>query len=60
MRRYDFFSAQAKADRLGAIDIFCGHLAVIGGFSIMSEYKNKIKLFEEKQIRAIWDEEAEK
>jgi len=26
----------------------------------MSEQKNKIKLFEEKQIRAIWDDEAEK
>lgn len=26
----------------------------------MSEQKNKIKLFEEKQVRAVWDEEAEK
>ena len=26
----------------------------------MSESKNKIKLFEEKQVRAVWDEEAEK
>jgi prophage antirepressor-like protein len=26
----------------------------------MSESKNKIRLFEQKQVRAIWDEEAEK
>jgi len=26
----------------------------------MDESKNKIKLFEEKQVRAIWDEIAEK
>ena len=26
----------------------------------MGEAKNKIKLFEEKQVRAVWDEEAEK
>jgi len=26
----------------------------------MSEHKNKIKIFEEKQVRAVWDEEAEK
>jgi len=26
----------------------------------MSEPKNKMKLFEEKQVRAVWDEEAEK
>ena len=26
----------------------------------MSEPENKIKLFEEKQVRAVWDEEAEK
>ena len=26
----------------------------------MSESKNKIKLFEEKQVRAVWDEENEK
>jgi hypothetical protein len=26
----------------------------------MSDEKNKIKLFEEKQVRAVWDEEAEK
>ena len=26
----------------------------------MSDEKNKIKLFEEKQVRAIWDEDAEK
>ena len=26
----------------------------------MSDDKNKIKLFEEKQVRAVWDEEAEK
>jgi len=26
----------------------------------MSEQKNKIKLFEQKQVRSIWDEEAEK
>jgi prophage antirepressor-like protein len=26
----------------------------------MSDNKNKIKLFEEKQVRAVWDEEAEK
>ena len=26
----------------------------------MTENKNKIKLFEEKQVRTIWDEEAEK
>ena len=26
----------------------------------MSEDKNKIKLFEEKQVRAVWDEDAEK
>jgi prophage antirepressor-like protein len=25
----------------------------------MSENKNKIKLFEEKQVRAVWDEQAE-
>ena len=26
----------------------------------MSESKNKVKLFEERQVRAVWDEEAEK
>ena len=26
----------------------------------MSKSKNKIKLFEERQVRAVWDEEAEK
>ena len=26
----------------------------------MSESKNKIKLFEEKHVRTVWDEEAEK
>jgi len=26
----------------------------------MSEPKSKMKLFEEKQVRAVWDEEAEK
>ena len=26
----------------------------------MSDSKNKIKLFEERQVRAVWDEEAEK
>ena len=26
----------------------------------MGEAKNKIKLFEEKRVRAVWDEEAEK
>ena len=26
----------------------------------MGEAKNKVKLFEEKQVRAVWDEEAEK
>ena len=26
----------------------------------MSESENKIKLFEEKQVRAVWDESAEK
>lgn len=26
----------------------------------MSEQKNKIKLFEQKQVRTVWDEEAEK
>jgi len=26
----------------------------------MNEQKNKIKLFEQKQVRTIWDEESEK
>jgi hypothetical protein len=30
------------------------------GDCIMAESKNKIKLFEEKKVRTIWDEEAEK
>jgi hypothetical protein len=33
---------------------------VLGGAWLMSENKNKIKLFEEKQVRAIWDKDAEK
>jgi len=31
-----------------------------GDLGIMSESKNKIKLFEEKQVRTVWDEENEK
>ena len=31
-----------------------------GGIINMSEPKNKMQLFEEKQVRAVWDEDAEK